>query len=347
MARTLNEEQLLPLLRTLADGGWHSGEALAREAGITRAGLSKRLQKLMQWGLEIETQPGRGCHLVHPLDLLDADLIRGALPPALQGRLAVRVLAGTDSTNAQLLAADASGDPQALLAEHQSAGRGRHGRSWHSPFGTNLYLSLAWTFPQWPTALTALSLATGVATVEALAELKLAELKLKWPNDLWCGHSKLGGILIEQRGESGGACRVVIGLGLNVAMRSATTAHIGQPWTTLAEQLGAVAGVIEKTSGPPALAHGAAPSRNGLAAHILARWVAMLERFGREGFAPFEPAFRALDLLRNRAVTLTLPEGELGGVARGVDESGALLVDAGDARRRILSGEVSLKVTPQ
>ena len=67
MARSLNEEQLLPLLRTLADGGWHSGEALAREAGITRAGLSKRLQKLMQWGLEIETQPGRGCHLVHPL----------------------------------------------------------------------------------------------------------------------------------------------------------------------------------------------------------------------------------------------------------------------------------------
>jgi BirA family biotin operon repressor/biotin-[acetyl-CoA-carboxylase] ligase len=334
MARALNEEQLLPLLRTLADGGWHSGEALAREAGITRAGLSKRLQKLMQWGLEIETQPGRGCHLVHPLDLLDADLIRGALPPALQGRLAVRVLAGTDSTNTQLLGADASADPQALLAEHQSAGRGRHGRSWHSPFGTNLYLSLAWTFPQWPTALTALSLATGVATAEALAELDLPELKLKWPNDLWCGSAKLGGILIEQRGESGGACRVVIGLGLNVAMRSATTAHIGQPWTTLAEQLGT------------APSRGI-PSRNGLAARILAHWVAMLERFGREGFAPFEPAFRALDLLRNRAVTLALPEGELGGIARGVDESGALLVDAGEARRRILSGEVSLRVTPQ
>ena len=334
MARALNEGQLLPLLRTLADGGWHSGEALAREAGITRAGLSKRLQKLMQWGLEIETQPGRGCHLVHPLELLAADEIRGALPPALRGRLAVRVLAGTDSTNTQLLAADPSADPQALLAEHQSAGRGRHGRSWHSPFGTNLYLSLAWTFPQWPTALTALSLATGVATAEALAELNLPELKLKWPNDLWCGSAKLGGILIEQRGESGGACRVVIGLGLNVAMRSATTAHIGQPWTTLAEQLGA------------APSRGI-PSRNGLAARILAHWVAMLERFGREGFAPFEPAFRALDLLRNRAVTLALPEGELGGIARGVDESGALLVDAGEARRRILSGEVSLRVTPQ
>jgi len=328
MARSLNEEQLLPLLRTLADGGWHSGEALAQEAGITRAGLSKRLQKLMQWGLEIETQPGRGCHLVHPLELLDADLIRGALPAAQQGRLALRVLAGTDSTNTQLLNADAADDPQALLAEHQSAGRGRHGRSWHSPFGTNLYLSLAWTFAQWPPALTALPLATGVATAEALAELNLPDLRLKWPNDLWCGSAKLGGILVEQRGESGGTCRVVIGLGLNVAMRSATTAHIGQPWTTLAEALGA------------------APSRNALAARILAHWLGMLERFTLEAFAPFEPRWRALDLLRNRAVTLQLPEGELSGIARGVDESGALLVDAGETRRRILSGDVSLRVTP-
>jgi BirA family biotin operon repressor/biotin-[acetyl-CoA-carboxylase] ligase len=338
MARSLNEEQLLPLLRTLADGGWHSGEALAQEAGITRAGLSKRLQKLMQWGLEIETQPGRGCRLVHPLELLDADLIRGALPPPLQARLALRVLAGTDSTNTQLVNGDprqphsgagAAEDPQALLAEHQTAGRGRHGRSWHSPFGTNLYLSLAWTFAQWPAALTALPLATGVATAEALAELNLSNLRLKWPNDLWIGNAKLGGILIEQRGESGGSCRVVIGLGLNVAMRSATTAHIGQPWTTLAEALGA------------------APSRNALAARILSHWVAMLERFTLEAFAPFEPRWRALDLLRNRGVTLQLPEGELSGIARGVDESGALLVDAGDTRRRILSGEVSLRVTPQ
>lgn len=329
MARPLNEEQLLPLLRTLADGGWHSGEALAREAGITRAGLSKRLQKLMQWGLEIETQPGRGCHLVHPLELLDQDLVRGALPQALQGRLKVKVLGGTDSTNTRLLEADGADDPQALLAEHQTAGRGRHGRSWHSPFGTNLYLSLAWTFPQWPAALTALPLATGVATAEALEELRLPELRLKWPNDLWCGTSKLGGILIEQRGESGGACRVVVGLGLNVAMRSATTAHIGQPWTTLAEQLHK------------------APSRNALAGQILGHWVAMLERFARDGFAPFEPRWRALDLLRNRAVTLALPEGEAGGIARGVDEAGALLVDCGETRRRILSGEVSLRVTPQ
>lgn len=325
MARTLSEAQLLPLLRTLADGAWHSGEALAADAGVTRAALSKRVQKLIAWGLEIETQPGRGCRLTQPLELLDADLIRGALSGEARTRLRVAVVAGTDSTNTQLMNAGAALDPQALLAEHQSGGRGRHGRSWHSPFGANLYLSLAWTFPQWPAALTALPLAIGVATAEALAPLGLPDLKLKWPNDLWHGSAKLGGILIEQRAEAGGPCRVIIGLGLNVSMRTATSAAIPQPWTSLAEALGR------------------APSRNALAARILDRWLGLLDRYATDGFAPLEPAFRALDLLRGRGVALQLPGGEARGVARGVDESGALLVDVDGERRRILSGDVALR----
>lgn len=325
MARTLSEAQLLPLLRALADGAWHSGEALAREAGVTRAALSKRLRKLQQWGVLVETQPGRGCRWTPPVELLDEDLIRGALGPAARARLRVRVLAGTDSTNTQLMAASPADDPQALLAEHQSGGRGRHGRSWHSPFGANLYLSLAWSFPQWPPALNALPLATGVATAQALQPLGLADLRLKWPNDLCWRDAKLGGILIEQRGEAGGACRVVIGLGLNVAMRHATSAQIGQPWTSLHQALGAT------------------PSRNALAARILEDWTTMLDRYVAEGFAPYAAVWRALDLLQGRAVSLQLPEGECRGVARGVDDDGALLVESGGERRRILSGEVALR----
>lgn len=326
MARTLSEERLLPLLRTLADGAWHSGAALAADAGVTRAALSKRLQKLAAWGLEIETQPGRGCRLAQPLELLDADVIRGALTPAHRTRLQLSTVTGTDSTNTQLMNAGGSADPQALLAEHQSGGRGRHGRGWHSPFGANLYLSLAWTFPQWPAALTALPLATGVATTTALAPLGLKDLRLKWPNDLWHHDAKLGGILIEQRAEAGGPCRVVIGLGLNVAMRSATAAQITQPWTSLAEALGQ------------------APSRNALAARILDEWLAMLDCYATEGFTPYAAAFGRLDLLRGRAVTVQLPGGEARGIGRGVDDSGALLVDVDGERRRILSGEVALRV---
>lgn len=325
MARQLAVADLLPLLRTLGDGRWHSGETLAGDAGITRAALSKRVQKLLAWGLEVETQPGRGLRLIEPMELLEADLIRGAMPDSLKAT-SITVLPSTDSTNTQLLASPAHSDPQALFAEHQTAGRGRHGRAWHSPFGANLYLSLAYSFSQWPSQITALPLATGVATARALGELNVPNLMLKWPNDLWCRDTKLGGILIEQRGEAGGACRVVIGLGLNVAMRSATSVQIGRPWTSLAEQLGRV------------------PSRNALAAAILTQWLLMLERFARDGFAPFAASWRALDALQARAVTVQMSGGDISGIAHGVDESGALLLETGGTRQRILSGDVALRV---
>lgn len=328
MARPLNPEALLPLLRTLSDGAWHSGSRLAGAAGITRAALSKRIHRLLDLGLEIETQPGRGCRLVQTLELLEPDLVRGLLPGPWQDRLGLTVLPSTDSTNDRLAAADPAQDPQAVLAEHQMRGRGRQGRAWHSPFGTNLYLSLAWTFPQWPPQLTALSLAAGVGVAAALDDLELS-IRLKWPNDLWCNDAKLGGILIEQRGEAGGSCRVVLGLGLNVAMRAATGAQISQPWTSLAEALG----------GPP-------PSRNRLAAQVLGRWCEMLERYPEQGFAPYVHDWRARDLTRNRAVRVEQDAQLISGTARGVDDDGALLVDVEGTRRRILSGDVHLRLAP-
>lgn len=329
MARTLNPEALLPLLRTLSDGAWHSGERLAADAGITRAALSKRVHRLLDLGLEIETQPGRGCRLVQALDLLEPDLIRGHLPAAWQDHLGLQVLCSTDSTNARLVEADIAADPQALLAEHQTRGRGRQGRAWHSPFGANLYLSLAWTFPQWPPQLTALSLAAGVVVAEALDALELPAVHLKWPNDLWHKDAKLGGILIEQRGEAGGACRVVLGLGLNVSMQAATDAQISQVWTSLAEAV----------AGRP-------PSRNLLAAQVLGRWCDLLQRFSHEGFGPFVAGWRARDLTRNRAVRIEQDATEIHGIARGVDDDGALLLDVDGERRRILSGDLRLRLTP-
>lgn len=329
MARLTNHDSLLPLLRTLSDGAWHSGTRLAEAAGISRAALSKRIHRLLDLGLEIETLPGRGCRLVEPLELLDADLIRGDLPSEWQQRLALQVQASTDSTNSQLVEADAAGDPQALLAEHQTRGRGRQGRVWHSPFGTNLYLSLAWTFPQWPPQLTALSLAAGVAVAEALESLGAAQIRLKWPNDIWWQDAKLGGILIEQRGEAGGACRMVLGLGLNISMRSATDAQISQAWTSLAEAL-----------------PGQRLSRNRIAAHVLAHWCAMLDSFSKTGFDPYLPRWRERDLTRNRAVHLEQDAEQLLGIARGVDDDGALLMDVDGERRRILSGDVRLRPAP-
>jgi BirA family transcriptional regulator, biotin operon repressor / biotin---[acetyl-CoA-carboxylase] ligase len=330
MARPLGEDELLRLIDALAAGQWCSGEALAAQSGVTRAALAKRVAHLRDWGLEVEAEAGRGYRLSQPLQRLDAVQIRAKLAPAAREKLrGVEVLARTDSTNQRLLEADAAQDPQALFAELQTAGRGRRGRSWRSPFGANLYLSLAWSFAAWPPQLSALSLAVGVACARAMRRAGLAAVMLKWPNDLRVGDDKLGGILIEQRGEAGGACRVVIGIGLNVAMTPAQAGDLGQPWISLQAALAA--------------AGREPPPRNALAAALLDELAAALLEFDAAGFVPFLHDWNALDLIANRPVRLDGAE-PLQGIARGVDPQGALIVEAQGRRHHVHSGEVSLRL---
>jgi BirA family biotin operon repressor/biotin-[acetyl-CoA-carboxylase] ligase len=242
---------------------------------------------------------------------------------------AVDVLPRTDSTNQRLLEADPARDPQALFAEMQTAGRGRRGREWRSPFGANLYLSLAWSFAAWPPQLSALSLAVGIAAARALRRAGLGAVMLKWPNDLRVGEDKLGGILIEQRGEAGGACRVVVGIGINVAMSAAQAGALGQPWTSLRAALAAV-------GREP-------PERNALAASLLGELVATLVEFGAVGFAPFLADWATLDATADQPVRIEGGAEPLQGIARGVDAQGALIVEALGRRHHIHAGEVSLR----
>lgn len=326
MAQALSENELLALADTLADGAWHSGEALAALAGITRAALSKRVEKLRDWQLEIESRQGLGYRLTQPLVRLDAQKLRKAVR-----QVRVKVLPVIDSTNAQLLVSDAADDPQALFAEFQTAGRGRRGRSWVSPFGANIYLSLAWSFAQWPRQLTTLPLAAGVACVRALRKCGLDDVKLKWPNDLYVGTRKLGGILIEHRAETGGPCRVVIGIGINVAMSRLQAGEVTQPWISLNEAL--------TTRGRKTA------SRNALAAELLNSLHAVVKEFEQRGFDPFAAEWSELDLTLNREVVVLEQNRELQGIARGVDEQGALRVEVLGELRSLHAGEVSLRLT--
>lgn len=326
MARSLSHDELLPLVDALADGQWHSGEDLAATAGISRAALAKRVDRLGEWGLDIEAQAGRGYRLAEPLQRLADAEIRALLPAAWRQALRLRVMPVVDSTNTRLAEADAAADPQALFAELQTAGRGRLGRSWRSPFGANLYLSLAWSFPAWPERLTALPLAIGIALAEWLHGIGVQRVAVKWPNDLWIDGRKLGGILIETRGEAAGGCRVVVGVGLNLAMRGSQAGGVDQPWIALAE-------VLSRR-----------PPRNVLAAALLTALLQALDGFQHEGSAPFLQRFARYDATRDRAVRVAA-EPPLSGVARGVDESGALLIDTPQGRRRVLAGDVSLRLT--
>lgn len=330
MARTLEEAVLLRLIDALASGGWVSGTALAEASGISREALSKRMRHLVNWQLEIESRPGLGYRLRRPLQRLNPAEISAGLPQRWRQGLALQVLPSTDSTNTQLLNATAGRDPQALLAELQTAGRGRRGRVWRSPFGANLYLSLSWSFPDWPSQLSTLSLAMGVCCARALRRVGLEGLALKWPNDLWLNRAKLGGILIEQRGEAGAACRVVIGLGLNVAMSASQAGVLDQAWTTVEEGLQA--------------AGRSTPSRNTLAASLIAELLSGLERFTADGFASFDSEWAALDLTRGCQVGISGTAEALAGVACGVDADGALLVRTAQGIRAVHAGDVSLRL---
>lgn len=314
------------LLRQLMDGP-ATGDALARRYGVTRAAVWKRMQGLREAGVGIKAAAGRGYALAQPLDLLDADGIAALLGPAPAAMLArLEVAWSLDSTNSELLRRDA---PQsgtfALLAERQTAGRGRRGRHWTSPLAANLYLSLSRRYTGGLARLGGLSLAAGVATVEALHAFGAVDVRLKWPNDLVVGARKLGGLLVEGSGEPAGAARAVLGLGLNVRMPPKQAAGIDQPWIDLCALLPA------------------APARNVLAARLLDHLLPALALFDRDGLAPFLPRYQRHDVLQGKAVVLAHADSQYQGVALGIAEDGALRIAIDGRERHFHSGEVSVR----
>lgn len=306
-----------------------SGEALAREFGLTRAGVWKRIQALRGAGVDILAERGSGYRLVQPLVLLDARAIEEAMSPVARAQLdSLQVLWETDSTNARLLAGPAPAHGCAVLfAERQSAGRGRRGRDWSSPLAANLYFSVARRFDTPLARMGGLSVAVGVALAEAVASLGVAAARVKWPNDVWVEAHKLAGVLIETGGELGGPVDVVVGVGLNVSMPDKQGAAIGQPWTDMARE-------------------GGVADRNRVAAAVLDSLLVTLEQFDRMGLDAFQKRFRRLDALSGEAIEVSLPHGCVHGRALGVADDGALRVamDSG-GERCFHAGEASLRTT--
>ena len=209
------------LLAMLAEGSFYSGEQLAKKLKISRAGVWKLMNSLKALGVDIESVARQGYRLPRAVDLLDKEAIVTSLPAATRSHLErADVLLTVDSTNRFVadLSPPQAGYFQLCTTEVQNAGRGRRGRSWVAPFGSGVCMSLGWQFAEAPPTFSALSLAVGVAVVKAFRRLGIEGVGLKWPNDLVWQQRKLGGILIEMRGESAGPAQVVIGLGLNVRM---------------------------------------------------------------------------------------------------------------------------------
>lgn len=330
-------ESCLRLLAILSDGQPHSGEVLGEALRVSRAAVWKQVQALQAEGVEIESVRGAGYCLVGGLSLLSEPLIRACLSESVGASdvsmLECEVLTDVDSTNEYVLKkirAGEQGHGFACVAECQSAGRGRRGRVWQSPFGRNIYLSVGWRFSGGVAAMEGLSLAIGVAVCRSLRKLYSLQAELKWPNDILVGGQKLGGVLLEIAGDLSGECFVVAGVGLNVAMPSSMAAGIDQPWVDLQRCVGVESAVML--------------DRNALSASLLFELSSVLEGYEAVGFAAYAAEWESHCSHIGELVELRSHAKSEEGRMLGVDSSGALRLMVEGEERLFSGGELSLRV---
>jgi len=325
----------LPLLARVftatADGQFHSGEALATELGVSRGAIWKAVRALRVLGATVHAVPNRGYRVVGAAQPLDAAAILGGILPAMRARVcALTVAWSVGSTNTVLLERPDPPDGmcEVLLTEHQSAGRGRRGRTWLAPLGGSLCMSFSWTFREVPRDLGALGLVIGVCVLRALRGLGLDSVRLKWPNDVLVEGRKLAGILIELRAESEGPACVIVGVGLNVVLGSTILAQIAASGVAATDLV--TVGMKE-------------PSRNLLAAKVIEASIEGLLQFQKGGLRRFVEEWREADALQGQMVDVRAPEGISRGLARGIDVHGALMVETPQGLRRFISGDVTVR----
>lgn len=327
LRQTLEVER--SFLEILNDGLIHSVQSLTEQLGIGRDDVLEMIRRLGERGVDIE-RDSLGYRLTRPLEFLDSAQIFAYLADEAQDLIqGIEIHSGIDSTNAYLMERAESdlASGSVCLAEWQSAGRGRRGRAWVSPYAANLYLSLLWRFRTPSSALSGLSLAAGIAVTRVLHGLGATEVGLKWPNDLLWRGCKLGGLLLEFRGRSSGPCQVVAGVGLNVSLSKGVAYTIDQPWADLRDILGS-----ERIS------------RNRLAAGVISEMALTFARFQRGEFGSLVQAWAPFDLLQGHRVRLSLPNTAVIGIARGVTETGALLLETDTGMRQFVTGEISVRL---
>ena len=263
---------------------------------------------------------------------IDVAAVTAMLSAPARGRLeSIEHFATIGSTNAHLLASapPGPGRMRVALAEYQEAGRGRQGRRWQMPPGAGIALSAAWTFAAAPRDLSALSLAVGAAARRAIRASAGIDVGLKWPNDLMLDGGKTGGILVEIGRQASGAFHVVAGIGINVALPAGVLAGLGDGRLPARDLAGETATAIDRTR---------------LAAALIEGLAGLFAEFATTGFAPWRDEWLAAHVLADRRIEIQSALARTAGIVRGIDADGALLVeDEAGARRRILSGDVTVR----
>lgn len=319
------------LLKLLVDGEFHSGETLAQCLGISRTSVSNALRGMEGYGLALYSVRGRGYCLSNPPQWLNATSIVRALDEQ-ASHFKIEILDSASSSNTLLLQRATQGAPSGsvLAVEWQSGGRGRMGRVWRSALGNALTFSLLWRFEHGLSALSGLSLVSGVALIRALRALGIVNAQLKWPNDVLGKQGKLAGILIEAQGDMLGPSAAVIGIGLNLSLPQHLLPQIDQPVTSLTDMVATQPGMK-------------VPERNILLAVILRELHKAFHEFSNHGFAQFRAEWESYHALHNQTAQVSLPDGcTIVGIARGVTENGALILETAQGVQQCHAGEISL-----
>lgn len=316
----------LGLLRLLGDGKNHSGQELADVLKVSRTAIWKQLAKLESIGLELLSQPGKGYCLIGGLELLDKQQIKSGLTSSVAEQISkLTLLTSIDSTNAYLLREEPSLGVQVCFSEFQTAGRGRRGRQWASPFASNIYVSLKLSINSGVGAFEGISLAVGVAVARSLKQLGVSNLQLKWPNDVLWSDKKLGGILIEVVGDPSGMCHLVVGLGLNLKTTKSMALAIDQPWIALDS-------ILSESI-----------CRNLVASSLLDHIVPVLSNYEAQGFVSYRSEWESLNAHASQEVDLYMGATQKSGIVRGVNNVGALLLETEHGLEVFHGGEVSLR----
>ncbi|SEI89205.1 BirA family transcriptional regulator, biotin operon repressor / biotin-[acetyl-CoA-carboxylase] ligase [Allopseudospirillum japonicum] len=324
---------LYTLIKILADGHYHSGEEIGQAIGVSRTAVWKQLKKLETLGLEVEATKGLGYRFNHPLDLLNQHTLFAYIPEDKKNYIGdLDIQSVTDSTNQSILdefkqIKFRSKTAYIKLAEMQTGGRGRRGRTWLSPYARSLSLSMGWQFEQGVQALEGLSLAVGVCVARVLAAYGI-QVDLKWPNDVLAQGAKLAGILVELAGDLSGPCQVVLGIGLNYSLTEQEKQSLTQP----------VIGITDLVRQPNLL-----KTRNQLAADLIVSLLDLFNSFEKTGFQPYQNDWNQHHAYTNQEVYLILGHKKEKVLALGVDERGALKIQRDGQCEHLQGGEISIR----
>jgi BirA family biotin operon repressor/biotin-[acetyl-CoA-carboxylase] ligase len=318
----------MDILRLLSDGQFHSGVQLAEVLGVSRTTISNRIAQWNTQGVVIDSVTGKGYRLHSPIQWLNKEQVWSKISSSVQQHISsFDVLQFVSSTN-DVVAKNLAQQHQSgiiCITEMQGAGRGRRGREWLSPPAGNFYGSVGWIFNDGFSVIEGLSLAVGVAIIKAMESVGASDLELKWPNDVLHQGKKIAGILIEMTGEVGGACQVVVGVGVNLQLPEVIKQQITQPVTDLYSICG----------------H--AVNRQIITAEIISEIIILLSGYDKTGFSKWQNEWLSYDAFKNKPILIIGMQEPLHGIARGVDEHGNLLLETEGEMMKVYGGEVSLR----